>query len=225
MSSSCSGPSGNEPGTARADGRALDATGGAWQGRVVPAGVEGLSGLASKSQLRMSFLRRAAITVPLLLLLGLAAGRVAPAGSENGWYAALAKPGLNPPDWVFPVVWSTMYVLMGLALAIVLHARGAKGRGAAMALFALGFALNLAWTPIFFGLREIGSALGVIVAMLVVGMATTVAFARIRPLAGWLLVPYLVWIGFAGVLTWRILQLNPDAGNIAPGSRTTQIIE
>ena len=183
-----------------------------------------MNGIASRSQSRWSFLRRAAVTVPLLLLLGFAAGRIAPAGSENAWYVALSKPALNPPDWVFPVAWSTLYVLMGLALAMVLHARGARGRGAAAGLFAAAFALNLTWTPIFFGLHRVGLALGVIGAMLVAGIATAVAFARVRPLAAWLLVPYLVWISFAGVLTWRILQLNPQADAVAPGGRTTQMI-
>lgn len=183
-----------------------------------------MGGIASRSQLRWSFLRWALVTVPLLLLLGLAAGRVAPAGSENGWYVALSKPALNPPDWVFPAVWSTLYVLMGVALAMILHARGARGRAAAVALFAATFALNLAWTPVFFGLHKVGLALAVIAAMLLTGIGATVAFSRIRPVAGWLLVPYLVWISFAGVITGRILQLNPDAENIAPGGRTTQMI-
>lgn len=185
---------------------------------------DGLRGTASRAQTRKSFLRRAIVTVPLLFLLGFAAGRVAPAGSDNAWYVALAKPELNPPDWVFPIAWSTLYVLMGLALAMVLQAWRAKGRGVAVGLFALAFALNLVWTPIFFGLHQVGLALAVIAAMLLSGIAAAIAFARVRPLAGWLLVPYLVWISFAGVLTWRILQLNPDPASIAPESRITQVI-
>ena len=202
----------------------MDGRGAARQMGPVRQELTRVGGIASREQLRWSFLRWAVVTVPLLLLLGFAAGRVAPAGSENGWYVALAKPALNPPDLVFPVVWSTLYVLMGVALAMILHARGARGRGTAVALFAVAFALNLAWTPIFFGLHKVGLALAVIAAMLLSGVAATVAFARIRPLAGWLLVPYLVWISFAGVITWRILQLNPDAESIAPGGRTTQIV-
>lgn len=183
-----------------------------------------MGGIASKGQLRASYLRWAAVTVPLILLLGFAAGRVAPAGSENRWYQALVKPDATPPGWVFPVAWTTLYVLIGLALALILNARGARLRGVAIALFVVQFALNLAWTPVFFGAHLVDVALVIIGAMLVAAIATTVVFGRIRPLAAWLMVPYLVWISFAGVLTWSIGRLNPDAENLAPGSRTIQVL-
>jgi tryptophan-rich sensory protein len=172
----------------------------------------------------MSFLRWAIVTVPLILLLGFASGRAVPAGSENGWYVALQKPELTPPGWVFPVAWTTLYILLGLAVAMILHARGARGRAAALATFVVQFALNLAWTPLFFGAHKVDAALIVIVAMLVSAILTTVLFGRIRTLAAWLMVPYLVWISFAGVLTWRIGQLNPDAETLVPGARTSQML-
>lgn len=172
----------------------------------------------------MSFLRWAIVCVPLVVLLGFASGFSAAAGSENRWYASLVKPVLTPPDWVFPVAWTTLYVLMGMALAIVLHARGARGRGVAIALFVVALALNLVWTPIFFGAHRVGLALVVIVAMLAAGVATTFAFGRIRSLSAWLLVPYLVWISFAGVLTWSIGRLNPGAEGLASPARATQIL-
>ncbi len=183
-----------------------------------------MSGIASKSQLRMSFLRWAVVTVPLILLLGFASGRAVPSGSENGWYMALQKPAVTPPGIVFPIAWTTLYILLGLAIAVILHARGARGRGPALGLFAIQFALNLAWTPLFFGMHQVGSALLVIVAMLVLSIVTTVLFGRIRPLAAWLMVPYLVWISFAGVLTWRIGQLNPDAETLVPAAHTSQML-
>jgi benzodiazapine receptor len=179
--------------------------------------------IASRGQLRMSLLRWAVVTVPLVLLLGFASGRSVPAGNQNPWYVALAKPALTPPGWVFPVAWSLLYVMMGLALAIVLNARGARGRGVAVALFVVQLALNLTWQPLFFGAHRIGAALGVIGLMLVFGIAATVAFARVRRAAAWLMVPYLVWISFAGVLTWRIGQLNPGA-DLASPSRTHQML-
>ena len=89
--------------------------------------------------------------MPLILLLGFLSGRSVPAGSDNGWYQPLVKPALTPPGWVFPVAWTTLYILIGLALAMILNARGARGRGLAVALFVGQFALNLAWTPLFFG--------------------------------------------------------------------------
>ncbi|WP_375402523.1 TspO/MBR family protein [uncultured Sphingomonas sp.] len=183
-----------------------------------------MGGLASKGQLRMSFLRWAVVTVPAVLLLGFASGSIAPAGSANAWYAALVKPAATPPGWAFPVAWTTLYALMGLALAIVLHARGARGRGTAIALFAVALGLNLVWPPLFFGAHRVTLAWMLIAAMLVSGILATVAFGRIRTTAAWALVPYLVWIGYAGVLNWRIDRLNPGAENLAPGGHTTQII-
>ncbi|WP_267348861.1 TspO/MBR family protein [Sphingomonas sp. GM_Shp_2] len=172
----------------------------------------------------MSFLRWAIVTVPGVLLLGFASGRSVPSGSENGWYVALTKPELTPPGWVFPVAWTTLYILLGLALAVVLNARGARGRGVAVGLFAVQLALNLAWTPTFFGAHRVTLAFAIIVAMLLVAIATTFAFARIRRVAAWLMLPYLVWISFAGVLTWSIGRLNPGADALVPGARTSQML-
>ena len=183
-----------------------------------------VGGIASRGQLRASLLRWVVVIVPLILLLGFASGRLVPAGDDNPWYAALTKPAGNPPGWMFPVAWSAIYVAMGCALAMILHARGAAGRGTAVALFAVGFAMALGWMPLFFGAHRVGAATLLIGAMVVIGIATTVAFGRIRPLAAWLMVPYLVWISFAGVLTWRIGQLNPDAATLVPSAHTAQIL-
>lgn len=179
--------------------------------------------IASKEQLRASYLRWAVVTVPFVLLLGLTAGRIVPAGSDNCWYAALIKPAQTPPDWAFPVAWTTIYLLMGLALAMILNARGSRLRGPALWLFAAQLLVNLIWNPLFFGAHQVFWSLVAIVAMLALTVATAFVFARIRKLAAWCLVPYLVWISFAGVLTWRILQLNPNAEAIVCGGSSTQI--
>ncbi|WP_235534999.1 TspO/MBR family protein [Sphingomonas sp. Leaf339] len=183
-----------------------------------------MSAIASKGQLRMSLLRWAVVTVPLVLLLGFASSKTAPAGSDNLWYQALAKPAQTPPDWVFPVAWTTIYILMGVAVAIVLNARGARGRALATGLFMLGFALSLGWMPLFFGAHRVTAAIGLISAMIVFGIGTTIAFARVRTIAAWLMVPYLVWISFAGVLTWSIDQMNPNAETLVPSVRTSQML-
>ena len=172
----------------------------------------------------MSFARWAIVCVPLVLLLGFLGGRSVTTGDDNPWYQALVKPTVTPPGWLFPIAWTTLYILLGLALAMVLNARGARGRALAVGLFALQFALNLAWTPLFFGAHLIGAATLTIVAMLALSIATTFFYARIRRPAAWLMVPYMVWISFAGVLTWRIGQLNPDAQTLVPGARTSQVI-
>lgn len=183
-----------------------------------------MGGIASKGQLRMSFLRWAVVTVPAILLLGFLSGRSVPAGDENAWYQALVKPALTPPGWLFPIAWATLYILMGLALAMILNARGARGRGLAVGLFVLGFAMALAWTPLFFGAHQVGAATLLIGGMVVVGIATAVAFGRIRNTAAWLMVPYLVWISFAGMLSWGIDRLNPDAATLVPAARTSQML-
>lgn len=183
-----------------------------------------MGGIASKNQLRMSLLRWALVTVPLVLLLGFVAGRSVPAGDRNGWYVALIKPPLTPPGWAFPLAWSLLYILMGVALAVVINARGARARGVAIVLFVVQLAFNLAWTPVFFGLHRIGFALGILVIVLVAAIATTVAFGRVRPAAAWLMLPYLVWVSFAGMLNLGIMRLNPNAETLVPGSHTSQML-
>ena len=183
-----------------------------------------MSAIASRRQLQMSLLRWVCVTVPLLLLLGFLSGRSVPAGDDNAWYAALAKPAGTPPGWLFPVAWGLLYILMGAAVAIVLNARGAKGRGLAVLVFAVQFALNLAWTPLFFGAHRVTAAAGLIGAILVVALIATVLFGRIRPLAAWLMVPYLAWLCYAGALTWSVGRLNPGAESLAPSAASTQVI-
>ena len=121
-----------------------------------------MTAIASKAQLRMSLLRYALVTVPLVLLLGTISGRIAQAGDGNAWFERLAKPDFMPPGWVFGVAWTILYVLLGLALAMLLHARGARWRGAAIALFVVQLALNYAWPPLFFAFHQVGGALWLI---------------------------------------------------------------
>ena len=177
--------------------------------------------IASQGQLRMSFLRWALVTVPLILFLGFLSGRVSNSGNGNPWFDALTKPDWIPPGWVFGVVWSMLYVLMGIAIAIILNARGAKGQRAAIGLFTGQLVLNLAWSPTFFAAHEVEVALGLIVAIFLLAIATSFAFGRIRSTAAWLLVPYLVWLSLATLLNYQVMQLNPDASSLeiqAPGA-------
>jgi tryptophan-rich sensory protein len=173
--------------------------------------------------LRASFARRAIVTVPLILLLGFGSSSLAPSGDNNFWFRALAKPALMPPSWAFPIAWTILYIMLGLALAVVLHARGAQGRRLALVMFAVQMALNLIWAPMFFGAHLVSTALLVIVAMFVAALAATLLFARIRRVAAWLMVPYLAWLCFAAGLNLRIDQLNPDAESLVPSRASTQI--
>jgi tryptophan-rich sensory protein len=175
--------------------------------------------LASVGQLRGSLLRWALVTVPGVLLLGMLSGQLAGSGADNPWFAGLVKPSLYPPPAAFGIVWSALYILMGLALAIVASARGARLRGAAVAVFAVQLLLNLAWSPLFFAGHQIVGALALIVAIDVAVIATIVVFWRVRPLAAILLVPYLGWVLFATLLNWQFHEANPDAdGREASGA-------
>jgi tryptophan-rich sensory protein len=182
-----------------------------------------MTGLASRSQHRMSFLRYALVTVPLILLLGTISGRAANSGYGNGWFDALAKPDLMPPGWMFGVAWTLLYICLGLALALILHARGARGRGLAVGIFIAQLVLNFAWSPIFFAAHEVGLAFIVIVLMIVLSAIAALLFARIRRAAGLLMVPYLAWLFFAAFLNWQIGQLNPDADQLVPAQSSADI--
>jgi len=182
-----------------------------------------MSELASAGQLRMSFLRVALVTVPLILFLGILSGALAGSGYGNPWFAMLAKPAAMPPGWVFPVVWTLLYILIGFALAMIVWARGASGRGIAIGLFALQFALNLAWSPTFFAAHMMGGAFAIILLMIVLTIVTTLAFARIRARAALLMLPYLLWLCFAAWLNHSIETLNPGAETLAPGAGSTQV--
>lgn len=179
--------------------------------------------IASKGQLRLAYLRWAIVTVPFIVLLGFASGRLFPSGDENLWYQMLQKPAETPPGWVFPVAWTMLYVLLGLALAMIVNARGSRLRGPALALFAVQMAANLAWSPLFFGFHQVSAALILIGVILVLALATTIVFGRIRKGAAWLMVPYLAWLCFAGILNYKIDQLNPNAETLVPGQSAPQM--
>ncbi len=180
--------------------------------------------IASKEQLRGAFLRWAVVTVPFVVLLGFTSARLVPSGGANRWYAALIKPPVTPPDWAFPVAWTTIYVLLGIALAMIIHARGSKMRGPAIASFAVSLVANLIWSPLFFGMHQVFWSLVLIAIMFALAFVTTILFGRVRTGAAWLLVPYLAWLVFAGILNFQIMQLNPAAETLVPSSATTQII-
>lgn len=164
--------------------------------------------LASTGQLRAGILRWALVCVPVVLLLGILSGTLSGSGAGETWFAALRKPAGYPPAAAFGLVWSLLYIMMGVALAIVLAAAGARGRGTAAAVFALQLVINLAWSPLFFGAHRITWALVDILVLDVAVVATIVVFARIRPSAAWLLAPYLLWILFATYLNFAILRDN-----------------
>lgn len=182
-----------------------------------------MSELALPGQLRWAFARRALLCVPLVLLLGIASGRLSGSGYGNPWFDALVKPEIMPPGWAFGAAWTTLYILMGLAVAMILNARGAPGRSLAVSLFVIQLLVNLSWSPIFFAAHQVSTALWIIIILFMLATATTVLFARIRITAAWLMVPYLLWLCFATALNYEIDRLNPNAETLVATSPKAQI--
>jgi len=148
-----------------------------------------------------------ALFVGVCLAIGGLGGAVT-ASSVIEWYPTLNKPSFNPPNWVFGPVWTTLYVMMGVAAWRVWRAADRAAAWGPLALFALQLAVNLGWSIAFFGLRDPGLAVAVILVLDLLVLATALMFRRIDGLAALLLVPYLAWIAFATILNIAVWRLN-----------------
>lgn len=124
------------------------------------------------------------------------------------WYYTLNKPALTPSDAVFGYVWPVLYLMMFLALYIVVRQRKRYKISAATGLFFLQLVLNLMWSPLFFTYQNISGALVLIIVLWALIGLTVRAFAKISHAAGWLLVPYWLWVSFAVYLNYEIWRLN-----------------
>jgi len=122
------------------------------------------------------------------------------------WYVAINKPAWNPPAWIFGPVWTALYLMMAIAAWRVWRRDGWR---LALWLYFTQLLLNATWTPVFFGAREIGWALVVIIALWIAILCTLLAFLRISRSAGWMLCPYLAWVSFATVLNFTLWRMNP----------------
>lgn len=122
----------------------------------------------------------------------------------DGWYRSITKPDWNPPDWIFGPVWTTLYVMMGLAAWMIWKPAGWKPARFPLALFVWQLILNVAWSWIFFNQHQLGWAFAEILVLWAVILATTIAFFRVQQLAGWLMVPYLCWVSFTSLLNFVI---------------------
>ncbi len=124
------------------------------------------------------------------------------------WYAALEKPIWNPPAWIFGPVWTLLYILMAVAAWTVWRRGGFAAQRWPLGLFLLQLLLNAAWTPLFFGMRQIGPALLLLLLLVPTLTATLRAFWRIHRPAGALLIPYLAWVSFATLLNAALWWMN-----------------
>jgi len=142
-----------------------------------------------------------------LLVSFAAAALGALASADAGeFYRQLERPAWAPPGWLFAPVWTLLYALMGVAAWLAWRR---AGFAAAHWLFLAQLAVNALWTWLFFAWRQGALAFVEILVLWALIAATVVAFRRIRPLAGLLLVPYLAWVTFAAALTYAVWQRNP----------------
>lgn len=154
--------------------------------------------------------RRLAALIAFMALVATASaiGSAVTAPRIDDWYATLAKPSFNPPDWIFAPVWTALFVAMAIAAWLVWLRRPVSQAPATFGLFGLQLALNVLWSVLFFGMRNPGLALLEIVFLWGAILATMIAFWRVRPASGWLFVPYLAWVSFAAILNASIWMSN-----------------
>lgn len=150
---------------------------------------------------------------PLKLILSLAVcqlagiiGSIFTANSIPNWYQTLEKPFLSPPNWIFGPVWISLYILMGISLFLVWK----KKNKIALILFFIQLILNSIWSVIFFGFQRIDIAFAEIIILWIFILLTIVFFFKISKLAAWLLIPYILWVSFAGYLNFSIWQANHE---------------
>jgi len=148
------------------------------------------------------------ISIAIPLAVG-AIGGYFTSSSVNDWFTTLSKPPFNPPGWVFMPVWTTLYILMGIAFYIVWKSNAnRKEKYTANTFYWLQLFLNFLWSLIFFYFWQPGFALIDIVLLLIMIAATIYSFSKISKTAAWLLVPYLCWVAFATALNFEIWRLN-----------------
>ena len=143
----------------------------------------------------------------IFLVACLSAGATGGLFPPGPWYDRLKKPSWTPPNWVFPVAWTTLYVCMAAAGA---RAAVSPDNSVAMALWALQIALNGLWTPVFFGLKKLRLGLIVLIGLWVSVFFGMIALWQVDWIAGLLFVPYLAWVSIAGALNYSVLRLNPE---------------
>ncbi|MEX1235922.1 MAG: TspO/MBR family protein [Roseovarius sp.] len=139
-----------------------------------------------------------------------ATGAMFPTGE---WYQRLNKPSWTPPNWAFPIMWTSIYLLIAFAGSRV---AGLPGSEYAMAFWAMQIAFNALWTPVFFGLRKLRGALPVMACLWVAVLGATITHFQLDFIAGLAFVPYLIWVTIAGALNLAVARLNPNEPELRP---------
>ena len=166
--------------------------------------------VGSSSPLRTTLL--VLVCILAVEVLGAGSARIAGPTELNPWYQALVKPELQPPGMWFGLAWAGLYAAIGAALGLILAAGPGRGKALALGLFLFQLAMNLTWSPLFFRAHRMLDAFWLLSAVFLVSALVAWRFWVIRPMAGALILPYLVWLIFAGLLNWQIVQLNLDGG-------------
>jgi len=151
-----------------------------------------------------------ALIINIAITLGVGAlGGWATAKSVQTWYPTLNKPSFNPPNWLFAPVWTSLYVLIGIAAYLVWIRRDKIVHfPRTVAIYFIQLILNMAWSFIFFYLHEVGFALAEIILLLIVIVVNASMFYKINKWAGLIFIPYFLWVSFASFLTYNIFILN-----------------
>lgn len=147
------------------------------------------------------------ISIALPLVLGSVAGMFT-SQSVPYWYAALNKPAFNPPGWIFGPVWTLLYLLMGISFFMVWKQEKDKLRNLAILIYSVQLLLNFAWSFIFFYFKLIGLALVEIVLLWCAIILMLVLFKKVKPIAAYINIPYLLWVSFAAILNAAYYILN-----------------
>ena len=141
------------------------------------------------------------------LLIGGISG-FATASSINGWYVTINKPSFNPPNYLFGPVWTSLYILMGISLYMILQSDSNELRKKAVTIFSIQLFLNFCWSFIFFNFQNLGFAFVEIILMWISILTMIIIFYKINKTAAFLQIPYLLWVSFASILNGSIWYLN-----------------
>lgn len=156
----------------------------------------------------MNNIAKLVISIAIPVTIGATAGFFTATGVDS-WYQTIQKPSWNPPGWIFGPVWTTLYIMMGIALYLVWKSDASYNlKKTAITLFAVQLVLNFFWSFIFFNQQQPGWALVEIIVMWGAILITIFAFAKVSKTAAWLLVPYISWVSFATILNYTIWKLN-----------------
>ncbi len=132
-------------------------------------------------------------------------------GNMNDFFEKYQEPPLQPPSWVFPVVWAILYALMGISAYLIYMSKTSETAAEnkkALTVYWVQLAVNFSWSIVFFRFEALWAAVAVVLVLLVMIVIMIAKFRKIRPLAGYINIPYLLWVAFASYLTIAVAVIN-----------------